>query len=64
MNRDEVKAEMAVLKDRLARAKAEVEKVHADMRAVEQMCPHEGMSVTTHMGERCRHCYDCENCDV
>lgn len=64
VNAAEVKAEMAAANDRLARARAEVRKVQADMDAISAMCPHEGARHTSHMGENCRHCYDCETCDV
>lgn len=52
------------LEDKLADAEAEVEKVHADMRALERKCRHEEAKLTSHMGESCRHCFDCGACNV
>lgn len=46
----------------LAAAQEAVTIVHFQMRNLQRQCQHPNEVVTSHMGEPCRHCYDCGNC--
>lgn len=59
-----IRLQRDLLNGRLADAEAEVEHVQADLRALRRKCHHEEAKMTSHMGENCRHCYDCGACDV
>lgn len=52
----------AKLRDRLAEANAEVERVRLEMQILKTRCLHPDKFRTSHMGESCVDCPDCGAC--
>jgi hypothetical protein len=62
MTKVEIQEAQKKLRDRLAEANAEVERVHLEMRLLKARCDHPDKFRTSHMGESCVDCPDCGAC--
>lgn len=50
------------LDDELAAAREAVEIIGVKLQNLQRRCKHPNAVLTSHMGESCRHCYDCGRC--
>lgn len=62
MAKAEIVEALARLRDRLAEANAEVQRVRLEMQILKTRCSHPDKFRTSHMGESCVDCPDCGAC--